>query len=263
MRIRQEKGFDCGYTSITEQAGKHSDMMMDFGMLRLGKGQKMEDSGHKERAYLLLQGEVLLEWEGNAVQAKRESCFDENPWCLHVPNDIEVRITGLAEVSEVIVQATTNDKVFAPRLYTQEECRSEQRGQGTMKETSTRTVRTIFDKSNAPDANLVLGEVIDHPGKWSSYPPHHHPQPEIYFYRFNPEMGFGYAELGEEVLKVRHNDTVLIGDGLTHPQATAPGYAMYYLWVIRHLEGNPYIVPTFLPEHLWVAEPNARIWPDK
>lgn len=263
MRIRQEKDFDYGYNSITELNGKHSEILMDFGVLRLGKGQKMTNSAHLERAYLLLQGEVLLEWEGNAVQAKRLSCFDENPWCLHVPNDAEVMITGVSEDSEIVVQTTTNDKVFSAKLYTQEECRSEQRGQGTMKETSTRTVRTIFDKSNATDANLVLGEVIDHPGKWSSYPPHHHPQPEIYFYRFYPETGFGYAELGEEVLKVRQNDTVLITEGLTHPQATAPGYAMYYLWVIRHLEDNPYIVPTFLPEHLWVTDKNAKIWPDK
>jgi 5-deoxy-glucuronate isomerase len=38
---------------------------------------------------------------------------------------------------------------------------------------------------------------------------------------------------------------------------------MYYLWVIRHLEGNPYIEPTFLPEHLWITKEDAVIWPDK
>ena len=48
-----------------------------------------------------------------------------------------------------------------------------------MREASTRIVRTIFDLSNATDAKLVLGEVISYPGKWSSYPPHHHPQPEV------------------------------------------------------------------------------------
>lgn len=263
MRIRQEKSFQYGYNSITEIDGKYSEMLMDFGVIKLKKGQSIVNSEYKERAYLLLQGEVILEWEDNKVQVKRASCFDENPCCLHVPNDVKISITGISEDSEVVFQAATNEKYFLPKLYTQEECRSEQRGQGTMKETSTRTVRTIFDKSNSLDANLVLGEVINHPGKWSSYPPHHHPQPEIYFYRFNPEMGFGYAELGEDVLKVRNNDTVLITEGLTHPQATAPGYAMYYLWVIRHLEGNPYIQPAFLPKHLWVMDKNAKIWPDK
>ena len=36
------------------------------------------------------------------------------------------------------------------------------------------------------------------------------------------------------------NSTVLITKKETHPQTTAPGYAMWYLWVIRHLENDPY-----------------------
>ena len=66
-----------------------------------------------------------------------------------------------------------------------------------------RLVRTIFDRTNAdPNAELVLGEVITLPGRWSSYPPHHHPQPEIYHYRFTHPQGYGHAELGEDVLLV-------------------------------------------------------------
>ena len=117
------------------------------------------------------------------------------------------------------------------------------RGAGTMHETSTRIVRTIFDYTNAPYANLVLGEVIGFPGKWSSYPPHHHPQPEIYYYKNNPENGFGYAEVGETVYKVHNGDTVCIPAGMTHPQCTPPGYALWYLWAIRHLDGCPYAQP--------------------
>ncbi|WHH61007.1 5-deoxy-glucuronate isomerase [Petroclostridium sp. X23] len=263
MRIRQQGSFNNGYNAITQMNGKHSDMLMDFGILKLDQEQKMISVDDKERAYLLIKGEVIFEWDEHKVTAKRVSCFDENPWCLHVPQNERVTITSVSEDSEIAVQATNNEKSFPAKLYTPEECMSEQRGQGTMKETSTRTVRTIFDKSNTEHANLVLGEVIDHPGKWSSYPPHHHPQPEIYFYKFYPENGFGYAELGEDVVKVRNNDTVTIAEGLTHPQATAPGYAMYYLWVIRHLDSNPYITPTFVEEHTWVMDKEAKIWPDK
>jgi len=36
---------------------------------------------------------------------------------------------------------------------------------------------------------------------------------------------------------------------------------MYYLWVIRHLEGRRYITPTFAPEHGWLMDPKAEIWP--
>lgn len=263
MIIRQKQPFSKGYNSITELDGKSSEMLMDFGILRLETGETVSNQTEKERAYLLIKGEVVFRWPGKVVCAKRENCFDQEPWCLHVPKGTLVSIDSLADGTELAVTMTLNDNYFEPKLYTPEECRSEQRGKGTMKETSTRTVRTIFDYSNAKESNLVLGEVIDHPGKWSSYPPHHHPQPEIYFYKFNPENGFGYAEVGQDVLKVRNNDTVKITEGMTHPQATAPGYAMYYLWVIRHLEDNPYIQPIFIEEHLWVTKADAKIWPDK
>ncbi|MHB8073245.1 5-deoxy-glucuronate isomerase [Desulfosporosinus fructosivorans] len=261
-RIRQEQPFAYGYNPITTMDEAEQNTMMDFGILRLAKDQVEVDTEPKERAYLLVQGEVSFEWEGNKETAKRKSCFDENPWVLHVPQGVQVKITGLAE-TEICVTKTTNERSFPAKLYTADECVSEERGKGTMRETSTRIVRTAFDHSNASYSNLVVGEVIDYPGKWSSYPPHYHPQPEIYFYKFNPENGYGFCELGEEVVKLKNNDTVKILDNVTHPQTTAPGYAMYYVWIIRHLDGNPYISPTFVPEHLWVTEPDAKIWPDK
>ena len=103
-----------------------------------------------------------------------------------------------------------------------------------MQETSTRIVRTTFDYNNAPYANLVIGEVIGFPGKWSSYPPHFHPQPEIYYYKTYPTGGHAFAEVGDDVFKISGNDTVLIQSGMTHPHVTYPGYALWYLWAIRH-----------------------------
>lgn len=261
-RIRPTKEFEYGYNSITTIDEKEKNTMMDFGILKMKENQVEIDSESKERTYLLIEGEAKLEWDDNTVKIKRNSCFDDNPWVLHLPVNIEVKITALKDDTEFAVTKTLNETVFDSRLYTPDECASEQRGKGTMKETSTRIVRTVFDYSNADYSNLVIGEVIDYPGKWSSYPPHHHPQPEIYYYRFNPQQGYGFCQLGEDVVMVKHNDTVKVVDELSHPQTTAPGYAMYYLWVIRHIDGNPYITPTFEPEHFWVTKEDAKIWPD-
>jgi 5-deoxy-glucuronate isomerase len=100
-----------------------------------------------------------------------------------------------------------------------------------------------------------LGEVINSPGKWSSYPPHHHLQPEFYHYRFTLPQGYGHAELGDDILKIRHGDTVEIPGGLDHAQVSAPGYGMYYLWVVRHLPKQPYTGFEFTREHEWVLDP--------
>lgn len=260
--IRGPKSYDYGYHKITGMDDKEVNSLMDFGILKMKDGDVFTENLHLERGYLLINGKMTFQWEGNSVDADRPNCFDYCPWILHVPNDVEVKLIAHGDV-EILVQRTDNDTVFESKLWLPEECRNENRGAGTMRECSTRIVRTVIDYSSAPYSNMVMGEVIGFPGKWSSYPPHWHPQPEIYFYRFLPENGYGFAELGEDVVKTHHNSTVFICDKETHPQTTAPGYAMWYYWGIRHLEGNPYITPTFVDEHLWVTDPEkeADFWP--
>lgn len=257
MHIKQAP-FGYGYNSITEIDGKNSEMMMNFGIIKLREGQVWNSSDESlERVFLLLSGVILFEWEEQKFHASRESCFDDPPICLHVPRKMDVIIRIYSE-SEIIVLSAENDNDFEPRLY--DNCRDVYMGQGTMGETSTRIVRTIFDASTAPYSKLVIGEDINFPGKWSSYPPHHHPQPEIYFYKFKPENGYGHSEEGDNVYKVMQNQTVAITPGLTHSQCAAPGYAMYYCWMIRNLKDNPFGPRIYIPEHQWVMEPDADIW---
>lgn len=260
--INKREPYDWGYTPITKEGEAQNDTMMDFGILKLKKGESHEEVTTKEVTYLLMDGTVAFEYDGQKSEGKRTSLFHESSTCLHVPIGTAVKITAKTNV-EIAITATSNEKKFPARFFGPDDTRSEDRGQGTMQETSTRIVRTIFDKSNAPDSNLVLGEVINYPGRWSSYPPHHHPQPEIYHYRFLPEQGFGACILDDDVLKVIHQSTVKIVRDQVHPQSTAPGYAMYYLWVIRHIDGDPYGTPTFDPEHTWVTDPDAKIFPDR
>lgn len=254
-----------GYTSVTEMNGKNSEMLMDFGILRMRKGDVFTDDRALEKAYLLVYGTVRFEWDGKTHEEHRENCYDVPPTALHVSKKTGVKITALSDDAEINVMRTDNETEFEAKLYLPSDTPDEFRGKGSMHETSTRIVRTIFDYSNAPYANLVLGEVIGFPGKWSSYPPHHHPQPEVYYYKTNPSNGFAYAELGDDVVKVHCNDTVLIAPGLTHPQCTPPGYALWYLWAIRHLPGDPYAqpkYPVFLDEHLWVQNKDQEYWGD-
>ena len=261
MRIRQNTAFKNGYNSITEMSGCHSDMLMDFGVLKLTKNLTYT-SESLERALLLVKGEILLEWLDKKTLLKRDSFLDENPSCLHLPDDTAVKITGISDDSEIIIAATNNENKFEPKLYTSEECRSEQFGAGVLNETSNRTVRTIFDYNNAPHAKLVIGEVINHPGRWSSYPPHDHPQPEIYFYKFDKEQGFGVSILEDDAYVVRNNDTCCITPGKVHPQVTSPGYPMWYCWMIRHLDNDPFIDRYFRDEHKWLLDPKVKTWPE-
>ena len=130
------------------------------------------------------------------------SLFDESASCLHVAKGEEVRFAAEAE-TEFTVYRTSNDKPFEAMLYFPGDVPNEHRGAGQVGGACLRFVRTIFDGATSDkNCDLVLGEVVTMPGRWSSYPPHHHPQPEIYHYRFTDPRGYGHAELGEEVLKV-------------------------------------------------------------
>mgnify|MGYP000592628412 CR=1 FL=1 len=264
MIVKQNELFAPGYTPITEIHGKNPEMLLDFGILKLNSGDSWSCSLSLERAFLLITGDITFSWEGQNYRAKRYSCFDENPITLHVPKDAKVTITAREE-SEICVERSENDTLFPAKLYTQDDITEDIFGAGVLKETSIRTVRTVFDGEIAPHSNMVIGEVINHPGKWSSYPPHDHPQPEIYHYRLFPEQGFGVSLLDEDAYVVKNGDTSLILPDKTHSQVAGAGYAMYYIWMIPHLPDDRWLPTTryFRKDHEWLLEKDVKIWPER
>jgi 5-deoxy-glucuronate isomerase len=234
---------------------------MDFSIVVVSPGETYVDhSDADERAFLLARGSAEISWLGGSSAISRASLFDDAPWTLLVPRKTKVIAKAGPDGADFYRMATENAVEYAPRLFTPAECRNEFRGEGTMNEASTRIVRTVFDDTNMRESKLVLGEVVGVPGKWSSYPPHHHRQPEIYHYRFLPAQGFGLTAIGDRAHILHDRDTILIRDGQDHPQVTAPGYAMWYLWVIRHLDDDRYGTPDFTEAHCWVSAPDASIW---
>lgn len=266
--VKHPQPFGSGLTRLAAVDGDHADMLMDFGILNLGAAERWESSEAKERALLLMTGRVRFSWDGEAgpetIEWERRSLLDEEPVALHMPAGRRMAVEALGGPAELAYQARPNDKPVPPRVWKPGEYRSDRFGEGTLQDTSTRTVRTIFDAATVAESEMVLGEVINFPGKWSSYPPHDHAHPEIYHYRFFPEHGFGHAEQEDEVFKVRSRDSYMIPPGVTHSQCAAPGYAMYYIWAIPHLPGDRFGPDSriFRREHTWVMDPAAPIWPD-
>lgn len=257
-------GFPSGVTTVIRAAGSQPAVtaipQMDFCVLKLGTGAVVRETHASESAWVLLGGEAEVEFADTRARVRRGSLFDEPPSALHLGPDTAVTIRALSADTEWAVVRTPNDRRFAPRLFLPSDLTPEYRGAGLVQDACLRNVRLIFDRAARPEANLVLGEVVNYPGRWSSYPPHHHDQPEIYHYRFTHPDGYGHAELGDDVVKVRAHDTVVIPPGLDHAQVSAPGYGMYYLWMIRHLPGNPYIGFTFAEEHKWTLDPAQQGW---
>ena len=257
---RNPGGFTRGYTPIVTLDDDGGAVGINFGILRCASGEKKDLASVYESAYLLIHGTVTFEYDNNRYTAARNSIFDEDPTVIHFAKSAAVTLVSDTDC-ELAVCQVKNEKTFRTMVFDAKNMlNSERRGKGILEDTSYRIVRTVFDINNRPESNMVLGEDINLQGRWSSYPPHHHPQPEIYHYRFTKPQGYAHAELGNDVYKVRDCDTIKILNRKDHAQVAAPGYSMYYLWVIRHLPGNPYTVPEFTEEHRWVLDPKASYW---
>ena len=220
-----------GKKVLCEMNGVNPEMLMDIYVKKLKKGETLEILEEKNECAVLLNFKV-----GSSIDetCKRANPFEKKPYAVHFPKQVKAVITALAD-SEILVQQTDNEKTWEPVFYNPENCLYQEFGKGQWGGAGHRIVSTMFDLDNAPYSNMVMGEVFGQPGKWTSYPPHYHPQPELYYYCFD-------------------RDCLCIRGGNAHQQVTAPGYEMYYVWLIRHLDGDPWDkTRIYVKEYEWLA----------
>lgn len=134
-----------------------------------------------------------------------------------------------------------------------------------------RQVRTILGPEHEA-LRLLAGETLNPPGNWSSYPPHKHDVDappletrleEVYLFRVDPPGGFGvqvryHGDLDggsdRSATVVVDGDVAAIPSGY-HPVVAAPGYRLYYLWVMAGVGRAMH--PHLDPRHAWVDDPGA------
>ena len=230
-----------GEMILTTYDNDYKAMMMDIRVYRMKANEvRTFKRDGEETAVLLLSGNLNLAWEDKEETVARKDVFTEGPWCVHVSSGVEVKVTANEE-TEILVQCTHNDKAFASRLYAPKDAPWGYSSVGKFGNVAKRRVNTIFDHDISPESNMVLGEVLNDRGNWSGYLPHRHPQPETYLFKFDRPEGFGASFVGDQVFKSVNNSFSAIPGGELHPQAVAPGFQMYTCWMIRHIDGNPWL----------------------
>ena len=230
-----------GMQVLTTYDNEYQAMMMDIRVYRLKAGQTREfEVTNEEAAILLLSGKISYEFDGQTKEASRKDVFTEGPYCLHFYAGHKALVRALQD-SEILVQKTLNSTVSDTVFYVPEDAPWVYSSVGKFGNTAKRRVNTIFDYDKAPQSNMVLGEVLNDPGNWSGYLPHKHPQPETYYFKFDRPEGFGASFVGEEVYKSVDGSFSAIPGDMWHPQSCAPGFTMYTCWMIRHLDGDPWV----------------------
>jgi 5-deoxy-glucuronate isomerase len=236
---------------------------IDLSLADLAEGEVLELDAGPERAAVVLSGRV----DATAGETRlgtaggRNSVFEAPGDTVYAPAGMTMRlqaVEGSAQVALAAAPAPADG--VPPRIIGPDDQRIAEVGKGNW----SRTVRTILGPEHQA-SRLLVGETINPPGNWSSYPPHRHDRhdpprevdlEEVYMFRVDPPGGFGiqvlYDENGpEEAFLVRDDDVAAITHGF-HPVVAASGYSLYYLWVMAG-EGRE-MMPHMDPAHAWVQE---------
>src|SRR6266536_176186 len=238
--------------------------------LRLASGESAAyHSREEETVLVLLEGTAVWEAGAERWSVARRGVFSERATALYLPPGVPVTVTAQSPLEAILV-STPASAGGRPALIGPDAIRIQARG----RENFRRDVHDLFVDDTCAQ-RLMVGETLNPPGHWSSYPPHKHDgsdgEPrleELYYFRLDPPHGFGVQALyatgeggegggggggGESVAHVvRDGDAALIPSGY-HPVAAAPGYRLYYLWALAG-EARRLVVHED-PRHMWVNQP--------
>lgn len=252
------------YTPIVLPNTLKGMQYIEFGLLRLNLGQQYCFNSNKQEVVLvILSGRCSILVNEETLWrdiGERTTVFGGRAYAAFIPPEKDIKLTGAEDV-EIAVCRAQSQKPGVPTLITPDMVKHKSVGLDNWR----RDVYDIVDKDISA-SHLVVGETINPPGNWSSSPPHKHDEnnlpfevkmEEVYFYKLNPQQGFGFQRLytadGEidETYTVEQNDVLLIPKGY-HPVVAAPGYQLYYLWILAGKQRN--LCPNDDPRHSWIKE---------
>ena len=242
--------------------GRDTDAIT-LGYGALAPGEVVEAGGDDEVVAVVMQGDVHASAGGEELGRTpyRNDPFGELGHAVYAPPQAPVRLVAGDDGALLAVMSAPPgaDEPGPARIIGPGEQRVATVGTGNWE----RTVRTILGPDD-PATRLLVGETLNPPGNWSSYPPHKHDEhappdevalEEVYLFRVAPDGGFGvqllYEPDVERTFVVRDGDVAVIRSGY-HPVVAAPGYDLYYLWVLAG-EGRR-MVPRLDPRHAWVQK---------
>lgn len=236
--------------------------LIGLALADLDAGGLLELPGELETVVVVLGGVVDVEAGGESLglAGGRSSVFEGPGHAIYAPPGTVLRLKAAGPAQLAVATAPGGESGPAKaRIIGPADQRLAEAGKGNW----SRSVRTILGPEHAA-GRLLLGETINPPGNWSSYPPHKHDREappeevrleEVYLFKVDPPEGFGvqvrYDDAATEAFTVRDGDVAVIRSGY-HPVVAAPGYSLYYLWVMAG-EGRQ-MIPHFDPAHAWVQE---------
>jgi len=277
----KSQGFIEGYTSIVTP--QNSPLRhISFGRLQLHQGRRYRGATGEDEVVLdILAGlcDMEVAFEGQSLTCSslggRADVFQGGPTLVCLPPGVEYTVVAHSHLLDVAVSYAPAPRGGRPSVIRPEESEMRLVGAGNWE----RIVR-LGTVGKGATRRLMVGETVNRPGCWSSFPPHKHDEDmpgeevameEVYFYVIRPRYGFGVQCLYdpasvpgrlEEAFIVHDGDAVVLPRGY-HPVVAAPGYRLCYVWVL-YAEEEVYGSEAWTddPHHAWLKDVEAMLrWP--
>ena len=251
-----------GFTKIAE-IGDGDLELTEFGIIDLKQGEYYNsESGASEVALIILGGKCSVSGDGFdfAKIGERKDVFSGKPYTVYIPCGKSYNITAITDVKIAWTSSPSEATDITPYVIAPEQVKEAHIGNENYQRDAYLMLTDEF-----PSSHLFIGEAFVPSGNHASYPPHRHDfdnlpeevdMEEIYFFRFDPAQGYGIQKIYTDnrsidfTCTVENNDTTLIPEGY-HPVINAPGYTMYYLWIMAG-KNNRKFQSVIDPEHKWV-----------
>ena len=251
-----------GVTKISA-LGDADIKLTEFGIINLPENMEHSaETGNFETALIILGGDCEISGKNFnfSITGGRKNVFSGKPYTVYIPSGTAYTVKASTEV-EIAWTSSPSTLKAKPYMISPEQVKEVHIGKENYQRDAYLMLTDEF-----PAEHLFIGEAFVPSGNHASYPPHRHDfdnlpvevdMEEIYFFRFNPEQGYGIQKIYTDdksidfTCTVRQNDTTLIPCGY-HPVINAPGYTMYYLWIMAGPNHRKFLSVTD-PEHKWIT----------
>ena len=260
MQLRFQAGGNEGYEVIAKE---HELLryIHEFGVLRLADGGSIrKNTGACEAMLHIIEGSCTLTAGTQQFQqiGARSSPFSGRATAVYLPPHTAYTIES--EHVEIAITLAKAENGGGPIVISPQDVSPTVVGQGNWQ----RTV-TMIAPPDFPSQKLILGETINPPGNWSGVPAHKHDsyQPavesvheELYYFRVDRPEGWGvervYDKDGLEELVLLKDRVVTIMPRGYHTLAAAPGFTLYYAFVLAGPAKA--LRPVLDPAQAWIVQ---------
>jgi 5-deoxy-glucuronate isomerase len=234
---------------ISVRPGPTAARYLHYGRIVLDGGSESFSTEDRETALIGMSGQAVVEVEGQSYDVGQ---YD----ALYVPRDSQITVRGNCDLAEV---AAPVDNKYPIQSVKFADVKSDPALSFDTGSPSAQRNLNILIGKNVKAGRILAGVTFSKPGNWTSWPPHEHASlaEEAYLYIDMPEPGWGLQLVytdprnPELVAVVKQDDVVIMPRGY-HPNVSAPGGTINFLWMMaanREVEDRQFGVVNVHPDY--------------